>query len=88
MLFCEGHSYCMPTSIQLHGWPPLTCSVGLARTFWSSCVQFGAQEPGSPAEIAKFVADKGVKFNMMVRVLHAVQQDGSKVQPAVTVCLP
>lgn len=56
--------------------------MGLACTSLFSSVQFGAQEPGSPAEIAKFVADKGVKFNMMVRVLRAVQQDGWTVQPA------
>ena len=32
------------------------------------CNQFGKQEPGSAAEIAKFVADKGVEFTMMEKV--------------------
>lgn len=41
------------------------------------CNQFGAQEPGSPAEIQKFVTDKGVKFNMMEKI----DVNGPKTHP-------
>lgn len=32
------------------------------------CNQFGHQEPGSPAQIKHFVAQKGVQFNMMQKI--------------------
>ena len=38
------------------------------QIFAFPCNQFGKQEPGSPAEIAKFAADRGVKFQMMEKI--------------------